>query len=79
MTDCTHDLAERETAVYADGMCPLCLQRELKEAREALCDCLDMMARHTWMSRDQPRIAKARAMLARFDAALAALRQSSRS
>jgi hypothetical protein len=22
---CTHDLAERETACYADGLCPICL------------------------------------------------------
>ena len=31
MSDCTHDLAERETAC-ADGMCPLCLAARLAEA-----------------------------------------------
>lgn len=36
MTDCPHDFVERETAVTADGMCPLCLARERDEARAAL-------------------------------------------
>lgn len=29
MSDCPHDLAERETAV-ADGYCPLCMEAEIK-------------------------------------------------
>jgi len=33
MSECSHDLAERETAC-ADGFCPLCLRTELAEAKE---------------------------------------------
>jgi len=35
MTDCTHDLAERETAC-ADGMCPLCLARQVADMNAAI-------------------------------------------
>ena len=33
---CLHDIVERETAVTADGMCPLCLAAQLAEARGQL-------------------------------------------
>jgi hypothetical protein len=35
MTDCTHDLAERETAC-ADGMCPLCIAKDAAYYRSRL-------------------------------------------
>lgn len=35
MSDCTHDLAERETACF-DGMCPLCLAAENARLQAAI-------------------------------------------
>lgn len=35
MSDCTHDLAERESAC-ADGYCPLCLVADLAELRAGI-------------------------------------------
>jgi hypothetical protein len=35
MSECNHDLSERETAC-ADGMCPLCLSAELEATRAKL-------------------------------------------
>ena len=35
MSDHDHSLAEQDTAV-ADGLCPLCLQLQLAQAREAI-------------------------------------------
>jgi hypothetical protein len=33
MSDCPHDFTERETAVIADGYCPLCMAAELEQLR----------------------------------------------
>lgn len=40
------------------------LRKENAALREALRDCLALMARHSWLTRDQPIIAAARAVLA---------------
>jgi hypothetical protein len=36
MTKCEHDINERECAVTADGMCPLCLAAEIERLRALL-------------------------------------------
>ena len=44
MTQCTHDLAERETAC-ADGMCPICKAAEIERLRAALQSISDLPPR----------------------------------
>lgn len=36
MTNCGHDINEREVAVTADGMCPLCMTAEIERLRAAI-------------------------------------------
>ena len=31
---CTHEAAEKDTAVHFDGLCPICLQARIAELRE---------------------------------------------
>ncbi len=33
---CDHEEHDKATAIYADGLCPICLRRELAAAREEL-------------------------------------------
>jgi hypothetical protein len=39
---CPHDFIERETAVTADGYCPLCMATELTQLRERLATCREL-------------------------------------
>lgn len=39
--DCIHDLTERETAVTADGYCPLCMAKRIAELEVQLKDAED--------------------------------------
>jgi len=34
--ECQHDGADIVTAIFADGLCPLCLQAEVEKLRKAL-------------------------------------------
>ena len=36
MTECTHDLIEREMAVHSDGQCSICANTERDKLRELL-------------------------------------------
>ena len=36
VSGCTHDLAERETACAADGMCPQCLVADNRSLRDTI-------------------------------------------
>ena len=74
MTDCPHDLAERETAC-ADGVCPLCLQQEVKRLGTAYDDLLIEAA---LLKEALEKIANGSTAYANFwqrDIALAALRR----
>lgn len=41
--ECTHDLAEKETACAADGLCPICQKEELDAMTPKLKEILDLM------------------------------------
>lgn len=41
MMKCAHDLAEMEASVWADALCPLCLQAENERLRAALQEIAD--------------------------------------
>lgn len=38
MSKCNHTLAEMDTAAYADGLCPLCLQVDNKRLQSIIDD-----------------------------------------
>lgn len=46
---CPHDLSERETSVYVEGLCPLCLMARLERHRIAL----------SWIEDHEPEIVEA--------------------
>jgi hypothetical protein len=47
MSDCPHDLIEREIACF-DGMCPLCQQAEIERLRAALQPLIRFIEGNTW-------------------------------
>jgi hypothetical protein len=62
MSDCTHNLGERVTAVDFDGLCPICLQRERDKLRAALQEIAGAGVRGSstcWGYCDAPGIAQA--------------------
>ena len=38
---CTHDITDRDVAVSADGMCPICQMEEIERLRNALIQIAD--------------------------------------
>jgi hypothetical protein len=43
MSDCPHELWERESDVTADGSCPLCLRTEIERLRAALTEAVMLL------------------------------------